>query len=95
MRILFIAQSVLLFVGIGYAFRISDFLEVFSDEKSNNERQSEVEDQIVPVFLIAFFASLVNSLFFMNTGAAEGKNASSAGVTCKSVNVKNGLSLCR
>jgi len=71
MRILFIAQGVLLFVGIGYAFRISDFLEVFSDEKSNNERQSEVDDQIVPVFLIAFFASLVNSLLFMNTGAAE------------------------
>ena len=63
-----IAQGVLLFVGIGYAFRISDFLEVFSDEKSNNERQSEVDDQIVPVFLIAFFASLVNSLLFMNTG---------------------------
>ena len=68
MRILFIAQGVLLFVGIGYAFRISDFLEVFSDEKSNNERQSEVDDQIVPVFLIAFFTSLVNSLLFMNTG---------------------------
>ena len=63
-----IAQSVLLFVGIGYAFTISNFLEVFSEEKSNSERQSEVEDHIVPVFLIAFFASLVNSLLFMNTG---------------------------
>ena len=68
MRILLIARSVLLFVGIGYAFTISNFLEVFSEEKSNSERQSEVEDQIVPVFLIAFFTSLVNSLIFMNTG---------------------------
>ena len=63
-----IAQSVLLFVGIGYAFTISNFLEAFSEEKRHSERQSEVEDQIVPVFLIAFFASLVNSLLFMNTG---------------------------
>ena len=68
MRILLIAQSVLLFVGMCYAFTISNFLEVFSEEKRHSERQSEVEDHIVPVFLIAFFASLVNSLLFMNTG---------------------------
>ena len=47
-------------VGAGYSFRISD---LFSDTDHDTQRQSStVEDQILPVFVIAFFASLLNSL---------------------------------
>ena len=78
MRVLLVVNLLLLLIGIGYAFRITEFLEQFVDSgHRNSERQStDVSDQIVPVFAIAFFASLVNSLLFMNsatTTTAEGK----------------------
>jgi carbonic anhydrase len=71
MRVFLLIQCVLLFVGIGYAFRIADFLEAFTQQDENSERQSTVDDQIVPVFLIAFFASLVNNFFMMNAADTE------------------------
>ena len=71
MRILLVAQFVLLFISLGYAFRITDFLETFISHDQTNDRQSsDVSDQIIPVFLIAFFASLVNSLLMMNLNTA-------------------------
>ena len=77
MRVLLVVNLLLLLISIGYAFRITEFLEQFVDSgHRNTERQStDVSDQIVPVFAIAFFASLVNSLLFMNsaTTTAEGK----------------------
>ena len=77
MRVLLVLNLLLLLISIGYAFRITEFLEQFVDSgHRNSERQStDVSDQIVPVFAIAFFASLVNSLLFMNsaTTTAEGK----------------------
>ena len=54
------------------------FTDIGQGERQN-ERQSAgtetVSSQILPVFVIAFFASLVNSLFFMNaaTATSEGK----------------------
>jgi len=69
MRVLLVVNLLLLLISIGYAFRITEFLEQFVDSgHRNSERQStDVSDQIVPVFAIAFFASLVNSLLFMNS----------------------------
>jgi len=62
MRLLLIVNLVILCIGIGYSFRITEFLEDFVDERQDGD----VSDQIVPVFIIAFFASLVNSLLAMN-----------------------------
>ena len=36
-----------------------------SDYYTNERQDSDVADQILPVFSIAFFASLVNSLFLI------------------------------
>ena len=66
MRLLLIVNLVILCIGIGYSFRITEFLEDFVDER----KDGDVSDQIVPVFMIAFFASLVNSLLTMNMMAS-------------------------
>ena len=61
---------VILCIGIGYSFRITEFLEDFVDERQDGD----VSDQILPVFMIAFFASLVNSLLTMNMATSSGKH---------------------
>ena len=60
-----------LLICMGYALKIPELLEQF-DDTHVNERQSstDVSDKIVPVFTIAFFASMVNSLLFRNSAAA-------------------------
>ena len=58
MRVALVLSILVLFIGLGYSFKISDFFD------DGTERQSSVEDQILPVFTIAFFASLFNSLIF-------------------------------
>ena len=62
MRVLLIVNLLILLIGISYSFRITDFLDNFVDERQDGD----VSDQILPVFVIAFFASLVNSLLTMN-----------------------------
>ena len=59
MRIFPITACVLLFMSLGYSFRITDFMEAFakSDYYTNEGQDSDVADQILPVFSIAFFAS--------------------------------------
>ena len=42
-----------------------------SDYYTNESQDSDVADQILPVFLIAFFASLVNSLFLIKLNSTE------------------------
>ena len=79
MRILFTIQCILFLLGISYAFRISHFLDPFVSNDVNEERQSDVTDQILPIFLIAFTASLINSLLFMNIGIASVDSGSSTG----------------
>ena len=70
MRVLLVLHLVLLFAAIGYAFRITEFFQSFLDSGNQNvERQAtDFSDKIVPVFTIAFFASLVNSLFTTTQG---------------------------
>ena len=75
MRVLLVVNLLLLLISIGYAFRITEFLELFMDTgHRNTERQStDVSDQILPAFAIAFFASLVLRLLFMSSATtAEG-----------------------
>ena len=57
-----------LFIGLGYSFKISDFFD------DSTERQSSIEDQILPVFTIGFFASLFTRLVFGITNQNSGKN---------------------
>ena len=59
MKVALVLSILVLLIGLGYSFRISDFFD-----EDTQRQSSEVEDQILPVFTIAFFASLFNSLIF-------------------------------
>ena len=62
MKVELVVTILVLIIGLGYSFRITD---LFSDSTYHDtQRQSTIEDQILPVFTIAFFASLFNSLVF-------------------------------
>ena len=63
--------NLLLLICMGYALKIPEFLEQFDDTHVNERQTStDVSDKIVPVFTIAFFASMVNSLLFRNSAPA-------------------------
>ena len=63
--------NLLLLICMGYALKIPEFLEQFDDTHVNERQTStDVSDKIVPVFTIAFFASMVNSFLFRNSAAA-------------------------
>ena len=67
-------------LGLGYSFRISDFFEPFNEGRQgidpetvsgsitvgnsnfNEGRQDDVGDQIVPVFTVAFLATVLNNI---------------------------------
>ena len=61
-----------LLIGLSYTLRLPEFVDQFvQHEHGVQERQStDLSDQILPVFLIAFFTTLVNSLVLMSTAAA-------------------------
>ena len=61
-----------LLIGLSYTLRLPEFVDQFvQHEHGVQERQStDLSDQILPVFLIAFSATLVNSLVLMSTAAA-------------------------
>ena len=62
MKVELVVTILVLLIGLGYSFKITD---LFCDSTYHDtQRQSTVEDQILPVFTIAFFASLFNSLVF-------------------------------
>ena len=67
MKVALVLSILVLLIGLGYSFKLSDF---FDDQ---TQRQSSVEDQILPVFTIAFFASLFNSFIFGITNQNSGK----------------------
>ena len=74
MRVELVLTVLVFLIGLGYSFKITD---LFGDlTYHDTQRQSTtVEDQILPVFMIAFFASLFNSFVFglQNQVSAEGK----------------------
>ena len=57
MKVALVLSILVLLIGVGYSFKLSDFFE------DDTQRQSSVEDQILPVFTIAFFASLLGVLW--------------------------------
>ena len=61
-----------LLIGLSYTLRLPEFIDQFvQHEHGVQERQStDLSDQILPVFLIAFFTTLVNSLVLMSSAAA-------------------------
>ena len=61
-----------LLIGLSYTLRLPEFVDQFvQHEHGVQERQStDLSDQILPVFLIAFSATLVNSLVLMSSAAA-------------------------
>ena len=61
-----------LFIGLSYTLRLPEFVDQFvQHEHGVQQRQSsDLSDKILPVFLIAFFVTLVNSLVLMSTVAA-------------------------
>ena len=60
-----------LFIGLSYTLRLPEFVDQFQHEHGVQQRQSsDFSDQILPVFLIAFLATLVNRLVLMSTAAA-------------------------
>ena len=61
-----------LLIGLSFTLRLPEFVDQFvQHEHGVQERQStDLSDQILPVFLIAFSATLVNSLVLMSTAAA-------------------------
>ena len=65
MRIFCILQCILLFAGIGYTFRITDFLETLINQGDNSDRQAA--DNVDPgsIFIVTFFASLLNGVLSM------------------------------
>merc|ERR1711963_1164357 len=78
MRLFLIANLLILSVGIGYSLRITEFLDpLFRNGNSNQPaRQSEegndLEEQILPLFVVTFAASTLWNLITMGgTAAAE------------------------
>merc|ERR1712012_722055 len=70
MRLFLIANLLILSVGIGYSFRITEFLDPFFRNVNANhpERQSEdneIEDQVLPLFLVTFAATTLWNLISM------------------------------
>ena len=67
-----VVNLLFLLIGLSYTLRLPEFVDQFvQHEHGVQERQStDLSDQILPVFLIAFSATLVNSLVLMSTAAA-------------------------
>jgi len=76
MRLFLIANLLILSVGIGYSFRITEFLDPFFRNVNANhpERQSEdneIEDQVLPLFLVTFAATTLWNLITMGAMNTE------------------------
>ena len=59
MRVLTVCSCLVLFIGLGYSFRITELLKPFNEGRQDD---SDVGDQIVPVFTVAFVATVINNL---------------------------------
>ena len=62
MKVELVITILVLLIGLGYSFKISDLLDDSTFHET--QRQSTVQDQILPVFGVAFLASLVNNVIF-------------------------------
>ena len=46
-------------IGLGYSFRITELLEPFNEGRQGD---SDVEEQILPVFAVAFIATAISNI---------------------------------
>jgi len=54
-----VSSFLVFFIGLGYSFRITELLEPFNEGRQDD---SDVGEQIVPVFAVAFIATVINNL---------------------------------
>ena len=59
MRVLAIGSILVLFIGLGYSFKITELLEPFNEGRQDD---SDVGSQIVPTFTVAFIATVISNL---------------------------------
>ena len=77
MRLLLIANLLILSVGIGNSFRVTEFLDPFLRNGNTNQpaRQSEegneLEDQIGPIFIVTLAAATIWNLITMGGTTTE------------------------
>ena len=77
MRLLLIANLLILSVGIGNSFRVTEFLDPFLSNGNTNQpaRQSEegneLEDQIGPIFIVTLAAATIWNLITMGGTSTE------------------------
>ena len=64
--------STLLVIGNVNAFKIPNFLNIFTGNEIQTEEYFIIDDNIVPVFFIGIFASLMNSLFLVEYRTGNG-----------------------
>ena len=62
MKVELVIAILVLLIGLGYSLKISDLLDDATFHET--QRQSTLEDQILPVFGVTFIASLFNSVIF-------------------------------
>jgi len=59
MRVLAVCSFLVLSIGLGYSFRITELLEPFNEGRQGD---SDVEEQILPVFAVAFIATAISNI---------------------------------
>ena len=74
MRVLLVTNLLIVCIGIGYSFRITEYLDPFFKQNLQNEQErqsTEISDQVMPLFGLTFIATLIFN-YFMNM---EGKKS--------------------
>ena len=69
MRAFLVFHIFILIVGIGYGFRLNDFLNILGVEET--QRQSDVNDNIPAVFAATLGASLIANAVLNSPGPQE------------------------
>jgi len=59
MRVLAVCSFLVLSIGLGYSFRITELLEPFNEGRQDD---SDVGEQILPVFAVAFIATAISNI---------------------------------
>ena len=66
MRAFLVFNIFILVLGMGYGFRINDFLNIFGGVVEETQRQSDVNDNIPAVFAATLGASLIANAVLNN-----------------------------
>ena len=71
MRAFLVFNIFILVLGMGYGFRINDFLNIFGGVVEETQRQSDVNDNIPAVFAATLGASLIANAVLNNPGPQQ------------------------